>query len=94
MFWVINLVIIGWISGISVGLGVDFRENPVSDLGLGAAMLLEAPRGVAPGAAGPLSQRAFCDAFDSVSLALFRGLIGLFLGLILGVVMIYLPLSR
>ena len=47
MFWVINLVIIGWISGISVGLGVDFRENPVSDLGLGAAALLEVPRGVA-----------------------------------------------
>ena len=45
MIWVINLVIIGWISGISVGLGEDFRENPVSDLGLGAAALLEAPRG-------------------------------------------------
>ena len=46
------------------------------------------------GAAGTPSQRAFLGRFDFVSLVLFRGLIGIFLGVILGVVMIYLPLFR
>ena len=45
-------------------------------------------------AAGASSQRAFLRRFDFVSLALLRGLIGIFLGMILGVVMIYLPLFR
>ena len=44
MIWVINLVISGWINGISVGLGEDFRENPCSDLGVGAAALWRARR--------------------------------------------------
>lgn len=35
-----------------------------------------------------LSQRAFCGSFDSVSIFLFRELIGIFLGTILGVIMI------
>ena len=45
MIWVINLAISGWFWVISVGLGEDFRENPVSDLGLGVAALLEASQG-------------------------------------------------
>ena len=56
MFWVINLVISGWINGISVGLGEDFRENPCSDLGVGAAALSQAPRGC--GARGALGHSA------------------------------------
>ena len=46
------------------------------------------------GAAGASSHRAFLGRFDFVSLVLFRGLIGIFLGMILGDVMIYLPLFR
>ena len=53
---------------------------------LGAAGLgCTAPRGLQV-------RERFWNVFDFVSLVLFRGLIGLFLGLILDVVMICLPL--
>ena len=41
------------------------------------------------GAAGALSQRANCGLFDFVSIVSIRELIGLVLGMILGVILIY-----
>ena len=46
------------------------------------------------GAAGALSQRANCRLFDFILIVSIRELIGIFLGMILGVIMILLPMSR